>query len=175
MTTTRFRVPPDVVLATQRHLRANGSDGNEGVVLWVGTFDPPAILDALIPDQRVGPGRFEVSLHERQRIARELAGTGKIVVAQVHSHPGEAFHSWIDDRDAIPRRIGSYSLVVPRFGALPNLLNDAALFQLNERGGWIATSLEAFDLEEDCTPSHHTDNRFSPGRVFRWLTGKLKS
>ena len=106
--------------------------------------------------------RYRNSPAERQRITRSLAGTGEMIVAQVHSHPRRAFHSPIDDEEAIPRRVGAYSLVVPDFGARDDLLDDAALFQLDAVGVWQPASLGTFRLPR------------RKGRV-KWLIDILKS
>jgi hypothetical protein len=87
-----------------------------------------------------------VSLDERRRIARSLKGSGELIVAQVHTHPEEAFHSWIDDRDAIPRTGGAFSLVVPEFAARASLLDEAALFQLQPDGSWPQVPLHLISV-----------------------------
>lgn len=155
-------VPAAVIRQTQRHLRAQGVDSAEGVVLWQGTLAPPRVTAAIIPAQVVSSGRFEVPLAERQRIARELAGTGAHIVAQVHSHPGAAFHSAVDDAEAIPRRVGAFSLVVPDFGAREDLFDGAALFQLERDGAWRPAPLAAFLPQPQRS-------------VARWLIDTLKS
>lgn len=139
-----FEVPAYVVHTTHDHLRAKGATREEGVALWRGTFEPPRITGAILPLQDTSEGRFLVSLEERQRISRELTGTGEMIVAQVHSHPNAAFHSWIDDKEAIPRRVGAYSLVVPDFGARESLLDEAALYRLDPSGSWRDAPLDTF-------------------------------
>jgi hypothetical protein len=130
-----------------------------------------------VPEQETGFGRFRVTLRERQRISRELVGTGQMIVVQVHSHPEGAFHSWIDDQEAIPRRVGAYSLVIPDFGSRPHLLEEAALFQLQESGSWNETSIELLTISalarpEDSQPAATTTLQ---RRTLRWLIGTLKS
>lgn len=158
----RFLVPAPVVRVTEDHLRAKGREQTEGVVLWVGTFQPPTITRAAVPEQVTNSGRFQVPLAARQQLARELSGTGQVVVAQVHTHPGPAFHSNVDDAEAIPRRVGAYSLVVPNFGSGSNLLHGAALFELHNDGSWRPAPLNTFHLSQ-------TQSRL------RWLVAKLKS
>jgi hypothetical protein len=157
-----FDVPSDVSHETQKHLRCNGARHEEGVVLWRGTFTPPRITALIVPEQETSTGRFRVPLAERQRITRKLAGTGEVIVAQVHSHPNWAFHSSIDDEEAIPRRVGAYSLVIPDFGARDHLLDGAALFQLDAHGVWQPAPLDIFRLPR------------SESRL-KWLIDTLKS
>ena len=165
-----FDVPTDVVQTTHEHLRAKGATREEGVVLWRGTFEPPRITGAIVPLQDTSEGRFRVSLEERQRLSRQLSGTGEMIVAQVHSHPNAAFHSWIDDKEAIPRRVGAYSLVVPDFGARAGLLDDAALFQLDSAGSWRDGPLDTFRLP--LTPSTSTAPQ---SKGLRWLIATVKN
>jgi hypothetical protein len=163
VSTLRFVLPAAVVAETKAHLKAKGAIGHEGVVLWRGSFEPPRITAAIIPEQQTGPGRFIVPLAERQRIARSFAGTGEMIVAQVHSHPGAAFHSPTDDAEAIPRRAGSYSLVIADFGHRAGLLDGAALFQLSDASRWEQIPTETFT---------HAQARRG---VVRWLIDTLKS
>jgi hypothetical protein len=141
-----FGIPAAVEADTLAHLRAKGREHSEGVVLWRGTFSPPRITAVIVPEQETSFGRFVAPLAERQRIARELAGTGEVIVAQVHSHADRAFHSPVDDDEAIPRRVGSYSLVVPDFGSRATVLEGAALFQLYATGRWEAVAASRFQL-----------------------------
>lgn len=160
-----FEVPIAVVQETHRHLRAKGRTREEGVVLWCGTFEPPTITRAIVPLQHTGMGRFVVPLAERQRITRQLAGSEEVIVAQVHSHPRAAFHSEVDDEEALPRRVGSYSLVVPHFAARPDLLEEAALFRLEANGTWQPVPLHTFKF------AVHRPR----WRSLQWLIDTLKS
>jgi Prokaryotic homologs of the JAB domain len=158
-----FVIPDAVAAATMAHLRSKGLEEEEGVVLWRGTFSPPTVTGVIVPEQETDRGRFIVPLRERQRIARLLAGTGEMIVVQVHSHPEAAFHSPIDDEEAIPRRVGAYSLVVPDYGARATVLDRAALFELREDGSWAEVPVALFAL----TPS-------PKARGLRWLIDTLK-
>src|SRR5207253_2960750 len=50
------------------------------------------------------------------QINKILSDRGLRLIAQVHSHPGEAYHSEADDLYAIVTTEGGFSLVVPNFG-----------------------------------------------------------
>jgi hypothetical protein len=167
-----FAVPQAVADLTHKHLRAKGEEVSEGVVLWIGTFEPPLITRAVVPEQRTSAGRFQVPLRARQRLTRELAGSGQVLVAQVHSHPGAAFHSAIDDAEAIPRRRGSYSLVVPDFGARPHLLDGAALYRRDGSGSWLEAPLSTFVIPEPFAPPVNPTTKRS---LWQRVTDTLKS
>jgi hypothetical protein len=156
-------IPPAVIVATMEHLRSKGRVEEEGVVLWRGTLSPARVIGVIVPEQETGVGRFIVPLRERHRISRELAGTGEVIVAQVHSHPGAAFHSPTDDTEAIPRRVGAYSLVVPDCGSRSSIFDGAALFQLSADGSWRPVPIAVLRIA--------TTRR----KGIRWLIGTLKS
>jgi len=105
---------------------------------------------AFTPDQRAitsesGVGYF-VSGETLFQLNRALADTGLRLIAQVHSHPGEAYHSEADDRYAIVTVDGGFSLVVPDFGEAPADPSSWAVYRLVE-GDWQELKLvEAQDL-----------------------------
>ena len=69
-----------------------------------------------------------------------LHRSGLLLLAQVHSHPGEAYHSEADDRYAIVTAEGGYSLVAPDFGdafAIPT----CAVYRL-DCGEWLSLTDE---------------------------------
>lgn len=147
-----LRVPGPIIAATQQFLRKQGEEppcGHEGVVLWVGAAASGRVDEMLIPQQRTTRRSFDVPLPERQQIARSMVGTGRAVLAQVHSHPEHAWHSPIDDQRAMPRGVGSLSLVVPEYGRRPSLFDDAALYVLESGGTWASTSIATLVEDPD--------------------------
>jgi hypothetical protein len=66
---------------------------------------------------------------------RTLHATGLRLLAQVHSHPQEAYHSELDDACAVATKEGSLSLVVPSFAAGPPDVALWAIYQLT-KGKW---------------------------------------
>lgn len=118
-------IDPTVVGTTLRVLQQFGAHGCEGLVLWIGHVDDDyaRITRAVVPDQKPvkseeGVGYF-VDSEALFQLNRKLAETGLRLIAQVHSHPGEAYHSDTDDRYAIVTVDGGLSLVVPDFGSAP--------------------------------------------------------
>jgi hypothetical protein len=167
-----FAVPQEVARRTHEHLRAKGDEMGEGVVLWLGTFEPPTITRAVVPEQETSTGRFRVPLRARQKLTRDLVGSGQVLVAQVHSHPLFAFHSDIDNAEAIPRRAGAYSLVIPDFGMRAHLLDGAALYRLDGSGRWLEAPLSTFSIPATfAAPTPPTSTR----SVWRRLTDALRS
>jgi len=58
------------------------------------------------------------------------------IIAQIHSHPNEAYHSEADDASPIVATIGGVSIVVPRFAADPINLENWAIYRLSPDKRW---------------------------------------
>ena len=130
-----------VVARTLEFLQKFGTHGCEGLVLWIGEVaeESAHITQAVIPDQKPiksedGVGYF-VDAETLFELNRKLAESGLRLIAQVHSHPGEAYHSDTDDRYAIVTANGGLSLVVPDFGNAPSDPTLWAVYRLND-GAW---------------------------------------
>lgn len=136
------RTPLAVADATQRHLRASGRQGLEGMALWAGHVDGDQfrVSEVIVPQQqghRTEHGlAVSVPGDELHRINIYLHRQGLRLIAQIHSHPTEAYHSDTDDRYAIATALGSLSIVVPDFAVRPFALNDCAVFRLSKRPWW---------------------------------------
>jgi len=122
----RLTIPRAVVEETAEALREYGEHGCEGLVLWVGRIvDKGTVTDArvthcVVPPQRSirsedGVGYF-VSSETLFELNRVLSERQLRLLAQVHSHPTDAYHSSTDDRYAIVTAQGGFSIVVPDFG-----------------------------------------------------------
>jgi len=114
-----------VIDVTMKALQVYGAHRLEGLVLWLGYVerDRACVSQAFVPEQypvsdESGIGYF-VTGDALFELNRGLAETGLRLIAQVHSHPNEAYHSRADDRYAIVTAEGGFSLVVPNFGRAP--------------------------------------------------------
>jgi hypothetical protein len=130
-----------VVEGTLLALQEFGSHELEGLVLWLGDIDDRGahVKRALVPNQHPvssedGVGYF-VSGETLFELNRGLAATGLRLIAQVHSHPEDAYHSHADDTYAIVTSDGGLSLVVPHFGKAPPDPASWAVYRLNA-GEW---------------------------------------
>ena len=139
--TRELVVPPTVLQGTHDALRRLGEGRREAVVLWAGAWPPRAVTRMVIPEQHQAFGRFSGTLSARGRLVLDLAAKSEALVAQVHTHPRRAFHSPLDDEEALPRRVGSFSLVIPEFAAAADLLTGAALYRLEQGGRWTEVAL----------------------------------
>ena len=136
-------VPRRLADAAQEHLREVGRCGNEGFALWIGrrTGHVFHVDETVIPEQRglqFNSGVcVTVGSEELFRINKYLYATGRQLVAQLHSHPTDAYHSETDDAYPIATTAGAFSLVVPDFAARPFSLHESAVYRLVPGDGWL--------------------------------------
>jgi hypothetical protein len=141
----RITIDAQVIDTTLDVLQEVGDLGCECLVLWLGTVsgDQAVITDAYVPDQRPiqgeqGVGYF-VPGEALFRLNQVLSTSGLRLIAQVHSHPSDAYHSHADDEYAIVTAEGGLSLVVPDFGHAPPNPTKWAVYRL-ESGLWQEVS-----------------------------------
>lgn len=130
-------------------LRSSGAIGNEGIVLWLGKRGPErnTVLKTYVPDHEAERDYFRIPPQAVAQLLSHLRDTGLSVIAQVHSHPKEAFHSITDDTWAIVRHVGALSLVVPYFArntTADAFLADIAVFELSPKNEWTEVAPSNF-------------------------------
>lgn len=126
-----------LVAETIEILRHGGARNCETVVLWLGSST--GVGEVYRPEQVVDVDFFRLPEQSVRALMRHLRATRQRVLAQVHSHPAEAFHSKADDDWAIVRHEGALSVVVPHFAAhtdYQTFLSDAAMYRLNFADKW---------------------------------------
>lgn len=142
----RLVVPVTLAEESQELLRESGKHEFEALVLWgarprtceAGVFDVELVLMprqyAMQTDDGVavmvdGDALFDMNVAINER--------GLRLLAQVHSHPGDAYHSQTDDRYSVVTACGGLSLVVPDFARGAFSLERCAVYQLQEGGEWV--------------------------------------
>jgi len=145
----RVVVPKVMISETHLHLRRVGRSGHEGFVLWAGMKDGEACFRAsnvIIPAQQGLRSESGVCVRvegeELHRINVWLFQNGLRLIAQVHSHPTDAYHSETDDAFPIVTTEGALSLVTPDFATGPADLAHYAAYRLL-RGRWVELSRAA--------------------------------
>lgn len=131
------------------HFRKSGSRGCEGIVLWLARRQDDRQIVELVyePIHEAAADFFRIPPKGMQELMGVLDEKGLRVAAQVHSHPGRAFHSLADDKWAIVRHQGALSIVLPWFAArttTETFLDDAAVFELDNRNRWCEVSKNAY-------------------------------
>lgn len=138
-------VTREIINQTLGWLREAGLHFSEATVLWAGQFMDPnkfMVLTALSPSQTVlrsahGVG-YMVNGDELFRINKWLFENGRVLLAQIHSHPTDAYHSDTDDDYPMVTAVGHYSIVVPFFAQ--DLYLDfftCAFYRLSCSGKWL--------------------------------------
>ena len=143
---TRVIVPHNKAEAAHSHLRKIGRQGSEAVALWVGVVRENSfeVRETIIPKQtpqRTPTGiLFTVSPQELHRINVWLHENEMQIIAQLHSHPQEAYHSELDDELPLATTVGCLSLVIPNFARDPFSLRRCAIYRLIPDQGWTQLS-----------------------------------
>ena len=104
---------------------------HEGITYLFGQSDgmTTVALAAIRPDAQVTRTSFIVSSPAMAKVVRAAVDRGLQVVGQVHTHPGDAYHSDGDDDGARIAFTGYASVVLPDYGRhLPALTQAAAYF-----------------------------------------------
>jgi proteasome lid subunit RPN8/RPN11 len=132
-----------IVEQTLVALQRSGQAGKEGIVLWLGNrfgADAGEVKAAYVPMHQAEKDRFWIPYEGMEALMARLRQDRLALLAQVHSHPGQAFHSEADDRWAIVRYVGALSIVVPTFARQTSpqtFTRDSAFFQLAENDRWL--------------------------------------
>jgi len=114
----QLRIPRAIIAETESHLQKHALVNEEGMVVWSGVVerDTKVVRTCLHPRQCCTVVGVDVPVEEAQWINEVLNEKGEILLAQVHSHPGGAFHSHTDNNFAVTFTLGFISIVVPFFG-----------------------------------------------------------
>lgn len=145
-TLERFTIPRRVIDTTAAFLRDRGEAGVEGTVLWLGEvvsdFEA-TVTETYVPEQvayRTPHGlAVEVTRHGLNELIRWLPA-GIFVLARVHSHGEEAYHSETDDQNMIISHEGAISIVVPNFARDGMDLARCSVNRLHRGQGWVELS-----------------------------------
>lgn len=134
--------PSDVIHATLELLRRAGLGGREGIVLWLGqrADEHIQVTDVYQPLHTSKSDMFHITPAGMNALHKELRNRRRMVAAQVHTHPGRAYHSKADDRWAIIRHVGALSLVLPHFAfdtTVETFLEAAKVYRFSENSSWL--------------------------------------
>lgn len=139
-------LPKEFVDAVYREFQSTGQEGFERLALFAGEKRGTefSVTHLLYPKQhliRTYQGlSFHVDGEELERIGEWLFQNSISLMAQIHSHPSEAYHSKADDELAIITTFGGISIVVPDYGFSDNSLEQSAFYRLLPATGWTRLS-----------------------------------
>lgn len=149
---TSFQVSRSICDATEKAILEAGFDGYELFVLWSGRVEGVSVhIEHMhVPHQHSYRGRsglhVEVGGDALHELNRWLYEHGQQLVAQVHSHPTEAYHSETDDAYPMVAAIGALSIVLADFGQHGLSSPTTAVYRLSEHGWTELGSLDVNSL-----------------------------
>lgn len=139
-------MPFHCIEAAYVHMRKAGKHRVEGVAVFAGkeSNDIFEIETTIIPKQqamRLESGLlYAVDSDELHRINVWLYENKMSLIAQIHSHPTEAYHSDTDDAFPIVATVGGLSIVVPDFASGPIEIDSWAVYRLSTKSIWMELS-----------------------------------
>lgn len=141
-------MPIQCLAAAYEHMREAGKHHVEGVALFSGkeNGDVFQIEKTIIPKQEAMSLEdgllYSVGGDELHRINVWLYENKMSLIAQIHSHPGRAYHSGTDDAYPIVATVGGLSIVVPDFASGAIDINMCAVYRLQHEKGWVELNKE---------------------------------
>lgn len=135
---SKFIITQDIIKKTKTVLVEAGKHRNEGLVFWSGTLngDCANIKTVICPKNIATSVSATLSNEGVAYIHNTIRKNNEFLFAQVHSHPGIAFHSKSDNCEAISYKTGFISIVVPYFGKYMEELSSCAVFEHIGKSIW---------------------------------------
>jgi hypothetical protein len=141
-TLRHYAVPAHVLEDTRELLAEPGRHGLEGVVVWIGApldAEHAIVMGAMRPRQVAYRSEAGLSVEVPPDALAELIAAlpdGTAIVVRVHTHPGDAYHSDLDDTNMLISHEGAVSIVVPCFAIDPIALDACSVNVLDHGRGW---------------------------------------
>ena len=135
-------IPQEFINSIYEEFKAMGKKGFERLALFAGEKkgEQLYVTHLLFPKQQLIKSAHGVSFHveaeELERIGEWLFENKRSLIAQIHSHPQEAYHSEADDALAIITTFGGVSIVIPDFGNSDLNFEKSAIYRLRPESGW---------------------------------------
>ena len=141
---SRLLLCEPVIQPLEQHLRTTGLECREEPALLAGYIigSVGLVTTAVLPFTRSASSACELPLDITIKCIDIMERAGQIVLAQVHSHPGQAWHSETDNEWAYSDSPGLFSIVVPYFGryGLRNIIEHIAVYERLVSGEWYLLS-----------------------------------
>lgn len=144
-----YHIRKDVLEQSSKHLKKYGKKRSEALVFWAGWLDERCeahITNCKVPLNINWGGGVRVELDGMLKLMDELVNEDLLLLAQVHSHPGDFGHSHGDDRMAASYRRGFVSIVVPNYG-LKDLKDLSECYVHEYEGSWEWRLLDKDEVE----------------------------
>jgi hypothetical protein len=131
-----LRLAANIMAASFQTFQNCGRGECECAVFWTGPAGDDVVDGLEHPIHRRSPYGYDVDSGWITELWKNLAATKRSVKAQVHTHPGEAFHSATDDHWPIVSQAGFLSIVIPAFAFGAPSLDRAWVGRLSADGQW---------------------------------------
>jgi len=128
-----IRLPYSIVTETFEFFKDNGKYDLETCAIWVGEayLDIFEVKEVWFPKQENTMISYYIPDIDVHNINVRLNKNKYSAIAQLHTHPREAFHSSVDDDYTILTLPGSFSIVIPDYGNIPNCaIDDWVVYRL---------------------------------------------
>ena len=142
ITATSVQIGEQLLDRSEASLRRAGRDGCELFVLWSGRQEDGfcEVLDGHVPRQTSYKSKdgllVRVEGAALHKLNWWLFENEQTLIAQVHAHPQDAYHSDTDDAYPIVTQLGGLSLVAANFCSEGLISQSTAAFRLHEEG-WV--------------------------------------
>lgn len=134
--------------STFEQFRSCGRGRRECVIYWLGPREADGMVTEVAhPRHTATATSYEVDGAWVNELWLRLADDGLALRAQVHTHPGSAFHSSRDDERAAVQTAGFASLVIPDFGQGAVSLDGAHLALRGRDGAWETDAAPSDQIE----------------------------
>jgi hypothetical protein len=139
-----YDLPRRMLEETFEVFRVCGGNRRECQLFWLSNWSEPANLVALAHPRHTA-SRAGLSIHSGwiTEFWNELAHSRRSVCIQVHTHPGAAFHSAVDDAFPLLCHTGFLSLVIPDFALGPVGFDNAYLTEIQADGRWMEVAISS--------------------------------
>lgn len=146
-----YRLPRRMIAETFSTLRSCGDNRRECQLYWVSPWASPTQLTGVVhPKHASGYAGLSIDSDWINSFWRDLSDRDLGVRVQVHTHPGEAFHSITDDTYPLLFDPGFLSLVIPNFASGPIGFQDAYLTEIQPDGSWREVEIgERLSVHDD--------------------------
>jgi hypothetical protein len=143
-----LRLAGEIIHETFCTLRECGRGECECAVYWTGPSDSNLVNGVKHPIHQRSPFGYAINDGWLTDFWKHLAASKRSIKAQVHTHPGEAFHSATDDNWPIVSQAGFFSIVIPDFATGDISLNNAWVGRMQADGAWyrLASADQAIGL-----------------------------
>ena len=132
----QFYIPKAIWEQTLVTIRRYGLNNSEGFVFWgggIGASGEAYITTVYLPNHPPQGSRAHPAPNAMRQLVRSLHSADQKLLAQVHSHPGEAYHSYGDDQNAASYHPGYISIVIPDFGKGVTTLRQCEIYEFDGR------------------------------------------